>query len=178
MDESSADAPSDFRSLLSNAFSVLRSHWKSVLQTVQTAFNTYFPSDRRSALIERARSFVRERPLLASFLISHALFSGLPLLLFLVQALSVLFSLAAAVIVGCLSALAFTAVFASAANLVLFPVLLFTGAVGFAVWICAWVAWYGLRWASIVVQENNWATVGRLMEHQERGSGKWGSRAY
>ena len=154
-------------SLLTPGLIILQHLGESILSTAQTTLDAYISPARRTAFTARVKSFAQTRPLLSSFLLAHILCSGLPIVLFTLQILSVLlFSLATVLIVGVLCALAFTAVCVGFVGLVLVPVLLVTGFVGCAVWFWMWVGWYGLRWAGVVRQEGESSVA---LHKRERG---------
>jgi hypothetical protein len=127
-----------------------------MLSDLQTRVDKVLPPPKRAAARSRVEAFAHERPLLASFVFSHLVFSGIPLLLFTLQAVSILlFSLGTALVVGVFCALGFTAVCVGIASLFLVPVLLVTGFLGFAAWCWAWMGWYILRWIGVLEQGGN-----------------------
>lgn len=142
---------SSSESLFSATTSAVQSVCESIVSTIRTSVDTVIPPSSRAAATSRAKTFAQEKPLVASFVLSHLVFSGIPLLLFTLQAVSILlFSLATALLIGTLCALAFTAVCVGLATLFVAPVLLVTGFLGFGAWCWAWMGWYILRWIGVL----------------------------
>src|SRR5438034_7180707 len=102
---------------------------------------------RREAITAQLCTFATTRPVLASLLAAQVAFSGVPLVLFILFALgTLLFSFTAALAVGVLCALMFTAACVGLASLVLVPVVIGTTVLGLTAWCWAWLGWYLLRW--------------------------------
>ncbi|KAK2866813.1 hypothetical protein FQN49_003516 [Arthroderma sp. PD_2] len=138
---------------------------KALIINAYTAFcaslDAVLPPQKRAEIRTQLANFARARPILASFLASQAFFCGIPLVLFVIQAISVLvFSFTTALVLASLCAITFTAVCTGLALLVLVPVLALTAFAGISVWFWGWVGWWALVSFGIVQTESTPKRVG------------------
>ncbi|MCJ1435773.1 hypothetical protein MMC27_005148 [Xylographa pallens] len=113
----------------------------------QNLLDRFFPPERRSELWAKFNKFATEKPMLASFLLSQIALSGIPIALFVVMTIGVfVFALVAALVVGVLGALLFTAFCVGVALLVLLPVLFITTFAGAFIWLWGVGTYYILKW--------------------------------
>ncbi|MCJ1392539.1 hypothetical protein MMC18_005407 [Xylographa bjoerkii] len=113
----------------------------------QNLLDRFFPPERRSELWAKFNKFATEKPMLASFLLSQIALSGIPIALFVVMTIGVfVFALVAALVIGVLGALLFTAFCVGVALLVLLPVLFITTFAGAFIWLWGVGTYYILKW--------------------------------
>ncbi|EEP79343.1 conserved hypothetical protein [Uncinocarpus reesii 1704] len=152
-------------------FSALRSTASDLASTLICILDGFIPPSRRNAIKSRTHSFGQARPILASFLLTQLICSGIPLALFILQIASVLFfSVGTAIVIGSICALGFTALCLGLALLVLVPVLTVTSFVAFSVWVWAWAGWYVLGWMGLTRQRHGSGL--RNSEKNQNGSGE------
>ncbi|KAF2086859.1 hypothetical protein K490DRAFT_14203, partial [Saccharata proteae CBS 121410] len=116
----------------------LKSTMSQILSTIQglaggakdkamSVLDSLFPPEKRNELLARLQSWAVNNPKLASFLLTNIALTGLPLALFFIFTLTVfVFSLIAALLVGLLVALLFTAFMVGVALLVILPTVFLT----------------------------------------------------
>ncbi|KAI4214079.1 MAG: hypothetical protein LQ351_003483 [Letrouitia transgressa] len=106
-----------------------------------------FPPEKRNELSAKLSKFATEKPMFASFLLSHLALSGPPLALFALMTITVvLFSIIFALLIAVLAAVAFSVVAVGFALIILLPtVFLTTGAATF-IWAWGVGAYYVLKW--------------------------------
>ncbi|MCJ1248149.1 hypothetical protein MMC30_005364 [Trapelia coarctata] len=118
-----------------------------VLNKGQNWIDKFFPPERRAELWAMFVKFTTEKPMLASFLLSQFALSGIPLALFFVMSITVfVFALVAALLIGVLGALLFTAFCVGVALLVLLPTLFITTFGATFVWLWGVGAYYLIKW--------------------------------
>ncbi|MCJ1480873.1 hypothetical protein MMC06_001028 [Schaereria dolodes] len=118
-----------------------------VLSQGQNYLDKFFPPEKRNELSAKISKFATEKPMFASFLLSQIALSGVPLGLFVVMTITVLvFALVAALVIGVLGALLFTAFCVGVALLVLLPVLFITTFAGAFIWLWGVGAYFILKW--------------------------------
>ncbi|KAL8701237.1 MAG: hypothetical protein Q9201_005016 [Fulgogasparrea decipioides] len=106
-----------------------------------------FPPERRNELIAKISKFAKEKPMLASFILSHFALSGLPLGLFVLMTITVVvFSILAALILALLAAVVFSVVCVGFALIILFPTLFLTTAGASFIWLWGVGGYYILKW--------------------------------
>lgn len=156
-------------SLLSGLCSALKSTFTCTLSTLISIVDQKIPPSRRAAIKSRTYAFAQDRPVLASFLASQLVCSGVPLFLLILQIVSVLFfSFATAIVIGSICALIFTSVCVGLALLVLVPILIVTTFAGLTVWVWAWIGWYVLDWTGVMEWRR---TVGNEKDEKRRKNG-------
>ncbi|EFR01330.1 hypothetical protein MGYG_04337 [Nannizzia gypsea CBS 118893] len=145
---------SNLSSIIRSIINIIKALIVKAYTALHASLDAVLPPPKRAEIKSQLASFARERPILASFLASQAIFCGVPLILFVVQIVSVLiFSLSTALVLASLCALTFTAVCTGLALLVLVPVLAVTAFVGVSVWFWGWVCWWALVSFGIVQME-------------------------
>ncbi|KAL8954395.1 MAG: hypothetical protein Q9183_007145, partial [Haloplaca sp. 2 TL-2023] len=98
--------------------------------------DSIFPPEKRNELSAKLSKFATEKPMMASFILSHFALSGLPLGLFILMTITVvIFSLLAALILALLAAVIFSVVCIGFALIILFPTLFFTTAGASFIWL-------------------------------------------
>ncbi|MCJ1479730.1 hypothetical protein MMC13_008416 [Lambiella insularis] len=113
----------------------------------QNLLDRFFPPERRAELSAKLNKFATEKPMFASFLLSQIALSGIPIALFVVMTIGVfVFALVAALVIGVLGALLFTAFCVGVALLVLLPVLFITTFAGAFIWLWGVGTYYILKW--------------------------------
>ncbi|KAL8662061.1 MAG: hypothetical protein Q9202_005035 [Teloschistes flavicans] len=106
-----------------------------------------FPPEKRNELIAKISKFANEKPMMASFMLSHLALSGLPLGLFVLMTITVVvFSIIAALILALLAAVIFSVVCVGFALIILFPTLFLTTAGASFIWLWGLGAYYILKW--------------------------------
>lgn len=137
-------------------------------QTVLTSYlDTVLPPSRREVYKFYILDFASRRPFFATFLFAQLIFSGTPLLIFALFSVGVLLSsLAIALGLAVICALAFALVFVGFAGLVLGLVLFLTVFSASAVWLAGWSVWFTLRLFGIFDHG-----------HEKREEGSTGSKA-
>ncbi|KAH8702365.1 hypothetical protein BGW36DRAFT_356489 [Talaromyces proteolyticus] len=119
----------------------------SLTNRVKTAVNNILPPERRENLKQQLVAFAVSHPVLATLLLAQAVFSGIPLVLFVVLTISVLaLSLVAALVIGVLGALLFTVFCVGFGLLVLLPTLFITTFTAVGVWLWGWGVYYIVKW--------------------------------
>jgi len=89
--------------------------------------DSLFPPEKRAELWARLQTFVVNNPKLSAFLLTNFALTGLPLIMFIVFTVTVfVFSLVAALLIGILVALLFTAFMVGVALLVVLPTVFLT----------------------------------------------------
>lgn len=122
-------------STITNAFFSLTNKAKAVV-------NRVLPPERLENVQQHLISFATTHPVLATLVLSQVVFSGIPLILFVLLAVGVLvFSLVAALVIALLGALLFTVFCVGIALLFLLPTLFVTTFFGVGVWLWAWGAY-------------------------------------
>ncbi|KAK2749853.1 hypothetical protein FQN57_005268 [Myotisia sp. PD_48] len=146
------DSPSNpSSSYLSKIFSSIRVTTLNLFSTFYDLFDALLPPSRRAEAKKQLTSFFEARPLLASFIYAQILFSGIPLLFFIIQIASiVIFSFTTALVIASLCALLFTGLCVGLALIVLVPILLGTVFLGVSVWGWGWVGWWALKTFGVV----------------------------
>ncbi|SLM39871.1 hypothetical protein LPUS_10521 [Lasallia pustulata] len=118
-----------------------------VLNQGQSLLDRFFPPERREELWAKFTQFATERPKFAAFILSQVALSGIPLALFVVMTITVfVFALVAALLIGVLGALLFTAFCVGVALLVLLPTLFITSFAGAFLFLWGLAAYYLLKW--------------------------------
>ncbi|KAL8640879.1 MAG: hypothetical protein Q9228_002245 [Teloschistes exilis] len=106
-----------------------------------------FPPEKRNELIAKITKFANEKPMMASFMLSHLALSGLPMGLFVLMTITVVvFSIIAALILALLAAVVFSVVCVGFALIILFPTLFLTTAGASFIWLWGLGAYYILKW--------------------------------
>ncbi|KAL8690542.1 MAG: hypothetical protein Q9218_004040 [Villophora microphyllina] len=106
-----------------------------------------FPPEKRNELIAKISKFAKEKPMMASFMLSHLALSGLPLGLFVLMTITVVvFAIIAALILALLAAVIFSVVCVGFALIILFPTLFLTTAGASFIWLWGVGAYYILKW--------------------------------
>lgn len=119
----------------------------SLTNRVKAAVDSILPPERRENLRQRLVLFATSHPALATLLLSQVVFSGIPLILFVLLTVGVLvFSLVAALVVAVLAALLFTVFCVGFALLILLPTLFITTFTGVGVWLWGWGAYHVVKW--------------------------------
>ncbi|KAL8840535.1 MAG: hypothetical protein Q9170_001288 [Blastenia crenularia] len=106
-----------------------------------------FPPERRNELIAKISKFAKEKPMMASFILSHLALSGVPMGLFFIMTITVvIFSIIAALILAVLAAVVFSVVCVGFALIILLPTLFITTAAASFIWLWGLGAYYILKW--------------------------------
>ncbi|EEQ28909.1 hypothetical protein McanMca71_001030 [Microsporum canis] len=160
-------------SIISSIINIAKALVINAYKALYASLDALIPPPKRAEIRSRLAAFARERPILASFLASQAVFCGIPLVLFVLQAISVfIFAFTTALVLASLCAITFTAICTGLALLVLVPVLAVTTFVGASVWFWGWVGWWALVSFGIVQTESpsKRASAVKAEEHIPAGS--------
>jgi ABC-type multidrug transport system fused ATPase/permease subunit len=126
-------------STIANIFVLLTNRTKAVV-------NRVLPPERLENAQQHLISFATTHPVLATLVLSQVVFSGIPLILFVLLTVGVLvFSLVAALVIALLGSLLFTVFCVGIALLFLLPTLFVTTFLGVGVWFWAWSAYLIVR---------------------------------
>lgn len=132
---------------ISTATSTVANAFVSLTNRVKPVVNRVLPPERLKNVQEHLISFSTAHPVLATLALSQVVFSGIPLILFVLLAVGVLvFSLVSALVIGLLGALLFTVFCVGVALLFLLPTLFITTFMAVGVWLWAWGAFFVVRW--------------------------------
>ncbi|KAL8923664.1 MAG: hypothetical protein Q9172_003015 [Xanthocarpia lactea] len=105
------------------------------------------PPERRNELMAKISKFATEKPMMASFMLSHLALSGVPLGLFVIMTITVVvFSIIAALILALLAAVVFSVACVGFALIILLPTLFITTAAASFIWLWGVGAYYILKW--------------------------------
>ncbi|KAL8970778.1 MAG: hypothetical protein Q9197_003633 [Variospora fuerteventurae] len=106
-----------------------------------------FPPEKRDELMAKISKFATEKPMMASFILSHLALSGVPMGLFIIMTITVVvFSIVAALILAVLAAVVFSVVCVGFALIILLPTLFVTTAAASFIWLWGVGAYYILKW--------------------------------
>ncbi|KAL8948056.1 MAG: hypothetical protein Q9222_005723 [Ikaeria aurantiellina] len=109
--------------------------------------DSIFPPERRNELIAKLNKFATEKPMMASFILSHLALSGIPMGLFVIMTITVVvFSIIAALILAVLAAVVFSVVCVGFALVILLPTLFITTAAATFIWLWGVGSYYLLKW--------------------------------
>ncbi|RAO71739.1 uncharacterized protein BHQ10_007751 [Talaromyces amestolkiae] len=133
--------------IMSTARSRLAAILQSTWTQVSTTVNENLPPETREKIKQNLVVFARSRPILATLILSQLAFSGIPLLLFIVLTAGIfIFSLAAALVLGVLSALMVTLFCMGLGSLILVPTLFVTTLTAGGIWLWGWGLYYVVQW--------------------------------
>ncbi|KAF2181664.1 hypothetical protein K469DRAFT_740615 [Zopfia rhizophila CBS 207.26] len=119
----------------------------SVGNTFQSILDRILPPEKRAEILAKLQTFAINNPKLSAFLLTQIALTGLPLLLFLTFTLTVfVFSLIAALLIGLLAALLFTAFMIGVALLVILPTVFITTFAGSFLFLWGLGGYYILKW--------------------------------
>ncbi|KAL8805863.1 MAG: hypothetical protein Q9200_005261 [Gallowayella weberi] len=105
------------------------------------------PPERRNELMAKISKFATEKPMMASFIMSHLALSGVPLGLFIIMTITVVvFSIIVALILAVLAAVIFSVVCVGFALIILLPTIFITTAAASFIWLWGVGAYYLLKW--------------------------------
>ncbi|KAL8787742.1 MAG: hypothetical protein Q9213_002062 [Squamulea squamosa] len=105
------------------------------------------PPERRNDLMAKVSKFATEKPMMASFILSHFALSGVPMGLFVIMTITVVvFSIVAALILALLAAVVFSVACVGFALIILLPTLFITTAAASFIWLWGIGAYYILKW--------------------------------
>jgi hypothetical protein len=111
------------------------------------AMKRFMPPEEWQALKLRVLEFACRHPLIASLALGQIIFSGIPLVMFVLLSVGVLiFSVAAGLLTALFGALLFTAFCVSIALLILLPTLFITSFMGVTASLWMWGAYYLVQW--------------------------------
>lgn len=133
-------------------------------------FHQYLPSETQSSIRRNISIFVHDKPLLASFLVSNLVISGLPVLLFLVFAITLsVITLTTAIVFGLLAAAFFILFMLGGALFLIIPIFSFTTFIAVTTWLLVITAFYVVKWTgergankddlSQAAPERQWSTL-------------------
>ncbi|KAJ9643012.1 hypothetical protein H2199_004534 [Coniosporium tulheliwenetii] len=109
--------------------------------------DSFFPPEKRAEVLARLQSFAVGNPKLSAFLLSNIALTGVPLFFFFLFTLTVfVFSLVAALLVGVLAALLFTAFMVGVALLVVLPTVFITTLGASFLFLWGLGGYYILKW--------------------------------
>ncbi|KAL9004779.1 MAG: hypothetical protein Q9188_002414 [Gyalolechia gomerana] len=109
--------------------------------------DSIFPPEKRNELMAKISKFATEKPMLASFILSHLALSGVPMGLFIIMTITVVvFSIIAALILALLAAVLFSVACIGFALIILLPTLFITTAAASFIWLWGLGAYYILKW--------------------------------
>ncbi|KAL9596623.1 MAG: hypothetical protein Q9219_005660 [cf. Caloplaca sp. 3 TL-2023] len=109
--------------------------------------DSIFPPEKRNELMAKISKFATEKPMMASFILSHLALSGVPMGLFIIMTITiVIFSIVAALILAVLAAVIFSVVCVGFALIILLPTLFITTAAASFIWLWGLGAYYILKW--------------------------------
>ncbi|CAO1603779.1 hypothetical protein XANCAGTX0491_007357 [Xanthoria calcicola] len=105
------------------------------------------PPERRNELMAKISKFATEKPMMASFILSHLALSGVPMGLFIIMTITVVvFSIIVALILAVLAAVLFSVACVGFALIILLPTLFITTAAASFIWLWGIGAYYLLKW--------------------------------
>ncbi|KAL8728436.1 MAG: hypothetical protein Q9166_005398 [cf. Caloplaca sp. 2 TL-2023] len=105
------------------------------------------PPERRDEIMAKISKFATEKPMMASFILSHLALSGVPMGLFVIMTITVvIFSIIAALILAVLAAVVFSVVCVGFALVILLPTLFVTTAAASFIWLWGVGAYYIIKW--------------------------------
>ncbi|KAF2738563.1 hypothetical protein EJ04DRAFT_412966, partial [Polyplosphaeria fusca] len=114
---------------------------------LMNALNRVFPPEQRAETLNKLQQFAINNPKLAVFLTTQIALTGLPILLFLTFSVTVfLFSLIAALLIGLIAAVLFTAFMVGVALLVLLPTVFLTTFGATFIFLWGLGGYYILKW--------------------------------
>lgn len=124
-----------------------------------------FPPEKREALASRLQTFAQQRPRLAAFLATHAVLSGVPILLLILFTIATfLGSVLIALIVAILAAVSFTCFSVGIALLIVVPTVFFTTSAACFLFFWGLIGYHLLRRAGFFenagAQENSNGSAG------------------
>lgn len=106
-----------------------------------------FPPEKRNELMAKISKFATEKPMMASFILSHLALSGVPMGLFVIMTITVvIFSIIVALILAVLAAVLFSVACVGFALIILLPTLFITTAAASFIWLWGLGAFYILKW--------------------------------
>jgi hypothetical protein len=132
---------------MANIYGMAKSFTGGLLAKGQAVLDSLFPPEKRAELLTKLQSFAVANPKLSAFLLSNIALTGLPLLMFIVFTITVfVFSFVAALLVGLLAAILFTAFAVGLALLLVLPTVFITtmGATFLFLWGLG--GYYILKW--------------------------------
>ncbi|KAL8939748.1 MAG: hypothetical protein Q9216_003192 [Gyalolechia sp. 2 TL-2023] len=109
--------------------------------------DSIFPPEKRNELMAKISKFATEKPMMASFMLSHLALSGVPMGLFIIMTITVvIFSIIVALILAVLAAVLFSVACVGFALIILIPTLFITTAAASFIWLWGLGAYYILKW--------------------------------
>ncbi|KAL9025318.1 MAG: hypothetical protein Q9196_005832 [Gyalolechia fulgens] len=109
--------------------------------------DSIFPPEKRNEIMAKISKFATEKPMLASFMLSHIALSGVPMGLFIIMTITVvIFSIIVALILALLAAVLFSVACIGFALIILLPTLFITTAAASFIWLWGLGAYYILKW--------------------------------
>ncbi|KAK5009595.1 hypothetical protein BJ546DRAFT_1076354 [Cryomyces antarcticus] len=119
----------------------------SLMGKGQNMIDSLFPPEKRAEVLARLKSFAITNPKLSAFLLTNFALTGFPLVMFVVFTLTVfVFCLVAALLVGVLAALLFTAFAVGVALLVILPTVFLTTMAASFIFLWGLGGYYIVKW--------------------------------